>query len=240
MNDLTGLGKVAESVDSVTKELRQLIYEFLSPGTKGAGEYIADKVRYLRFMNSVRAMQKAKVILESMGVDNVHIELRNLVPLIEKCSLEEDDTLIDKWANLIASAVVDKSFSPSYISILSSLSPIESLVLDTISRNSRPIMKMGIYQYYGVELHILVDKSNCVRADLVGVLSNLERLGLILRVFENEPALMFGNPPIGTMQSELIGLTPLGGRFILACDRKLEVGNGIPHIDLSILSTEVI
>ena len=240
MNDLSEVGKVAESVDAVTKELRQLIYEFLSPGAKEAGNYIADKVRFLRFKNAIKAMEKARHILQLHGVSTESIEMRNLFPLIEKCSLEESEELIEKWANLIASAAIDKSFSPSYINILSSLSPIESLTMDMIVKNSRKVMKMGIYQYYGVELYILIDKTGCVRADTVGILSNLERLGLIIRVFEDEPGLHFGNPPIGTMQDELIGLTPLGGRFMIACNRNLEVDTGIPHIDLTILSPEVV
>lgn len=231
MNEIAELGKIA---DSMTKELRQLIYNFLAPGVKEAGYYIADKVKFLRFTNAIKAMEKARKILESHGIYDASIELRNLVPLIEKCSLEETDDLIDKWANLIASAAIDRSFSPSYISILSSLSPIESLVLDIISRSDRKVAKMGIYQYYGIEIPVLIEKSKCVRADLVGILNNLNRLGLVTRVFEKDPALIWGNPPIGTLQNELVGLTPLGGRFMIACNRELNVGNGIPHIDISI------
>lgn len=226
MADIIGL----EPIEKITRELRQLVYELLSPGFREAGLYIADKIKYLRIKNAILAIKKAKEIIENEGVEEFYIEPRNLFPLIEHCSLEENDELIEKWANLIASAGVDKSFTPSYISILSSLSPAEVYVLDTISKNSEQVAGMGVYQYFGVELKILITICGFDRNDIVGILSNLERLGLAIRVFRDEPGLHFGNPPIGTLDKEMVGLTPLGGRFVLACDRGRTCLTGIPYI----------
>ncbi len=235
MDDFTGVSKIIESTDSITKEFRLIIYDFLSPVAKESGNYIADRIKYLRVNNCIKALVKSKKILSDYEVTDYIIETRNLFPLIEKCSIESTEELVDKWANLIASAAIDKNFSPSYINLLSSLSPIESLTLDVIATSDIKACKMGIYQYYGISLIKLIQEVQCVRADMVEILSNLERLGLIIKVFEHEPGITFGNPPIGTTQEEMIGLTPLGGRFMLSCDRKLEIGGGIPHIDFESL-----
>lgn len=73
VDDLKYVSKTAEAIDNGTKKFRKLIYDFLDPGVKEAGNYIADKLRFLRFKNSIKAMKKAKRILYSNGIDNITI-----------------------------------------------------------------------------------------------------------------------------------------------------------------------
>lgn len=134
-NDLTGLGKLAESIEKGTREFRQLTYDFLAPPVKEAGQLIADKIKFYRFTNSIQAMKKAMEMIKAANVHQNSVNLKIFMPLIEACSLEEDDDMVSKWAGLLASAASGGMVLPSFIRILSDLSPDEARIIDYIYIN---------------------------------------------------------------------------------------------------------
>jgi len=216
MEDLLGAGKLAKAIEEGTKEVRQLMYDFLAPSLKEAGNTIADRVRYYRFTSSISTVKKARSKLEAAGFMPGQVDLKTLVPLIEFSSLEEDENMIDKWAGLLASASAGAKSITSHVHILAELSPVDALVLDTISRMAQPAMVIDDVQYYGVTTLSVQEDTRLATGLFQSTLGNLTRLGLIQRVFE-EPAFMFGNPPLGTAAKDMAGLAPLGYSFLRAC-----------------------
>lgn len=104
------------------------------PSMKEIGELFADKIRFKRLKNQIDIFKKTIEIIEKKGVQVRELNLKTLIPLIEKSSLEEEKLLQEKWSNLIAniSSTPENGLEPKLIQTLSSLSSQEARILDFI------------------------------------------------------------------------------------------------------------
>lgn len=216
MDDLAGIGKISESIERGTKEIRRLAYDFLNPSVKEAGQLIAEKIRFYRFINAIQTMQKAKQKLRTAGLPLQHVELKTLLPLLEGASLEDNSDMVEMWAGLLSSASVAGQSIVSFVYILKELSSIDAKVLDVVGRIGKNAMQINNYQYYGIFISDLEVETALNRDSLILSLGNLVRLGLVQRVYE-KPAMTWGEIPLGTGKDEMAGLTPLGAAFLSAC-----------------------
>jgi len=100
----------------------------LGPAANEFGELLGDKVRFRRFKNEVKIFGKARKLVEDNNLDINQLNLKTVVPLIEKSSLEEDEDLQDKWSNLLANMASSpqSGLEPKLVATLSSLSSIEA------------------------------------------------------------------------------------------------------------------
>lgn len=159
-----------------------------------AGLLMADKIRLRRLKNQIAILDKAQKIAKDSNIDIKQINLKLLVPLLEHCSLEENETLQGMWANLISSyANSNNNYeSSAFPFMLSQISPSESKVLEQIYISK--LKTHSTLNFNEIELN------------------NLSRLGLV-EVNKNKDS-MFGNfiPNIGT-----INLTELGKLFMQCC-----------------------
>lgn len=221
-SDVTGLGKLGESIEKGTKEIRQLAYDFLAPSVKEAGQLIADKVRFTRFSSAIKTFERARELLSDAGLKPMSVDLKTIVPLIEYCSLEEEPEMIERWAGLLATASSGSVSVISYVHILVELGPMSARALSEINSKSEMVMEIGSYQYYGVLTHKVRDALGIDQQPFLSITGDLVRLGLIQRVYK-EAAMTWGNVPLGTQENDLAGLTPLGAQFLQSC---LGPGNG--------------
>jgi Abortive infection alpha len=79
--------------------------------------------------------QKAQLIILNLGLDSSDIPLPVLKPLIEGASLEEDESLQNTWANLLANASDARKLLPinaAYSAILRELSATEVRLLTAL------------------------------------------------------------------------------------------------------------
>ena len=112
-----------------------LLKTLFGPSFDELAGLIADQVKLRRFNNQLKIISKAHEKLKENNIDPKHISLKILAPLIELSSLEEDETLQNKWSNLIAYILAgDKEiiFQQNCISILNKLSPDEAILLDRL------------------------------------------------------------------------------------------------------------
>ena len=98
MKDLIGLPK--SIIDSAEKFFGKLLGDSLSE----TGLLLSDKIKYLRFKNQVKILNKAETLLKEKGISPKAINLKILVPLIEYSSLESSSSLQEKWAKLLANS----------------------------------------------------------------------------------------------------------------------------------------
>jgi hypothetical protein len=110
------------------------ISKLLGSSINEFSELFADKVRFIRLKNQIKIFNKTRELLEKNGLEPRELNLKTLVPLIEKSSVEDDELLQDKWANLIAnmSTTPENGLEPRLINTLSSLSSLEAKILDFI------------------------------------------------------------------------------------------------------------
>ena len=99
-----------------------------------AGEWLSDKIRFFRFKSALKTLNKAKEIVDNEGITLKEIPIKFLVPFLEKCSLEDEESeLINQWANLLVSAGSEyKANHPAFVDILSQISSSEAKLLKRI------------------------------------------------------------------------------------------------------------
>lgn len=140
-----------------------------------AGLLLADKVRIRRLRAQIQTFSEVKRITEENNITLREINLKTLVPLLEFSSLEEDETLQQKWINLIvnysdSSQKLETSIFPF---ILNQLSSSEATKLDAI----KDIVEISSKKIELTDIEI----------------SNVTRLGLLERIiiegvtFSSEP-----------------------------------------------------
>jgi hypothetical protein len=123
---------------NLPKQLLDKTDKFLStifgPAAKEMGELYADKIRYKRLKNQVDILEKSMELMERNNLSPKQLNLKTLVPLIENSSLEDDELLQSKWANLIANIASspETGLEPKLIKTLSQMSSLEARVLDFV------------------------------------------------------------------------------------------------------------
>jgi hypothetical protein len=125
--------------------------------------------------NQIKIFSEAKKIAEENNISIKQINLKTLVPLLEFSSLEEDETLQEKWINLIVnySDNSQKFESSIFPFILNQLSSNEAIKLENIKN---------------------VIEISSKKIELTDIeISNVIRLGLLERIiiegftFDSEP-----------------------------------------------------
>ena len=179
------------------------------------------QIRFLRFKSTIKTFARAQELMKDAGFSEPKpVELKMLLPLIEYCSLEDENSdLIEKWAGLLASACSEGLKSYSYPQILSQLSPKEVQALDKLYSilNELTIKQLINRENDWIEFSFypsLID----IYDDIVYVY-NLRRLGLIeIKGDINKP------PTFNITDSQLLlgvggplNITLLGADFIKAC-----------------------
>lgn len=117
------------------KEAIQFVSKITAQPTKEIGALMTDTVRYWRFKNQLKILQKSKKKLQKLGVNPKEVPIKFIVPFLEGCSLEEEESMQEKWSSLLSNAVNPENENyilPSYIDILKQLSPTEAKLLDIL------------------------------------------------------------------------------------------------------------
>jgi len=225
-DDLVGLGKVAESLEKLTREPRELFLRLLGPVADATGELIADRINATRSKNLERLIQETFRRLRESRVNPQPVELKILVPILGYSSVETDDDLVSKWAGLLASAASGERLHPSYANILAELTRGEARLLnlvgnwaaeltavaserkDKVPGHSCP--KESLLERTGFNGHKLLQETGLSKGELSMAMFDLEtRHGLVHFYGQKwEPNL-----------DELwqMRLTPLGEDFIRVC-----------------------
>ena len=122
---------LAKAGAELAETVRKLIAPFLEPVSSEAGLYVAEKIRFVRFQNSLRVLERASQLLANYGINPKAVNLKLLVPILEGAGLEDNDDLIEKWSGLLASAASGGEVLPAFARILAELGPDEAKIPTT-------------------------------------------------------------------------------------------------------------
>jgi hypothetical protein len=122
---------------AVTEAATSFTLRVLGPLAE-ASDLLSDRMRFFRWKSAVKTLAKAKEFADKHGFKPKQIPLKQLVPLIEGASLEEEDSeLVEKWAALIAHASDEPEHKYVFFAqILSSLDGSEVKLLDELWRSA--------------------------------------------------------------------------------------------------------
>jgi len=129
------IGSLIQSKE-ISKDIRTLLGRLFGPAVTEFGETLGDYARYIRLKHLAQILKKVQA---NQDVRDLPPEAIKALPFgdalrtIEAASYEEDETVQDFWARLIANATSpdgDGTIKKVYIEILKSLSAPEAALLD--------------------------------------------------------------------------------------------------------------
>lgn len=129
-------GIIPKDFKVLAKTATGFLKEIINPAAHEVGNLLADEVKFFRFKRQVTILNKAKKYLEEKGVQPGKVDLKTIFPILNEGSLEEDESMNDKWAALLANAVDPEhkvTVQPSFPHILKELTPKEAFVLDRLA-----------------------------------------------------------------------------------------------------------
>lgn len=114
-----------------------LVHRLTGPVCDDIGAMISDGMKPYRAKNLVNALQKTERILREAGLPANAVPTRLLFPIVDASSIEDDETLQEMWAGLLATASQQTdSVSPSFIETLKQLTPGDARHLEVICQES--------------------------------------------------------------------------------------------------------
>lgn len=194
-------------LDTLVEAAKTFLQKVITPPVEELGLLFTDKVRFWRFKNQVAIVSKADKYLKEKNIKTRKVSLKVLAPMLEESSLEEEQSLQEKWVALFVNTVREDSKinTTLYSHILSQLTLEDAQAFQII------------YDYTTVAeetFSVKVDRAIPAR-DLYAknnssaiVIDNLLRLRLIEEIGS-----------AGT-SSKFISLTHLGFSFMQACVKK--------------------
>lgn len=197
--------KIDVTSTAIEKSL-DLVKGFLEKLTGAAieetGLLFADNIKLIRFKNQLKILGKAQKIVADSGINIKQMSLKALVPLLEYSSLEDDETLQNKWTNLLVNFVDsnEKYESTIFPFILNQLSSDEVIELDDIYNKK----ELNLFK---VTITSGMTKSNFIRLGLVEIIINTNQK----RTFSAH---------FNVNNVRRVKLTELGEKFVECCSPK--------------------
>ena len=87
-----------QAVDTVEKTAR-FVDKVFGRSVSNAIGLVGDKLAYYRLEKAIMLAEKLEANLKKKGVKRRYVPVAFGLPIIEKASVEEDETLSEKWAN---------------------------------------------------------------------------------------------------------------------------------------------
>jgi len=208
----------SKALTSAIELAKEFLLAMIKPAAQEVGELLADEVRSFRFNNQIKLLNKAKARLDNCGISPATVPLRILVPLLDTASWEEDDGMIDRWANLLANAANPNSRSNvqiGYVEVLNQLSPREALIMDTLYDYYSETVSKG--QAPAIEGAQLQTTAGIEQREFETAMDNLFRLNLL-----TTGGALLVNPQLGEdfyskRSNTSIQFTRFGHSFVSAC-----------------------
>jgi hypothetical protein len=204
--------EIEASQEEVSEFLEKVIPNFVLEG----GGILSDTVRFWRWKNQINIIKKAKSIVENSKLDKKQVPLKILLPIMENSSLEEEELIQNKWANILANAITaSRDITPNYAEILKELSVLEVVILDQLfdeSNKESDYEKRKQLQFSKQKISEIF-KLSSEQADLI--IENLYRLNLC-----QAPAghgIAVGQYKFALRTTEVFEFTTFGYYFVQAC-----------------------
>jgi len=213
--DKTATADIQGSQDAINKFFQGIVPDFIRDG---AG-ILSDQMKLWRFCKQVDIIKKAQAKIDASGLPKRQIPLKVLVPIIQNSSLEEDESMQNKWSNMLANAATGSvEISPNYAAILNELSAVEVSILEKIYGEVNKELnytKRKELQFDTSKLKSMLSVSD-EKMDLI--IENLYRLNLL-----QAPAghgIMVGEYKYALRTTRIFEFTTLGYEFVRACSWK--------------------
>jgi hypothetical protein len=207
------------NVSGINLGLGRLIGNVVGPPAAQAAGILTDLLGTFRFEMSLKLLARARRKIEEAGLEHEPVgpvSLPKVLPMLESGSVETDESLQDRWAGLLANAVLSpEAVPPSFAEILRQLSAHEAALIDRFFDAVMQIDEPSDWRARRGELPHFGAAVGLEGQALQVAQENLARLGLC-----------FGEPLLGGGESfDSASLTVTGYAFVRACRGPIAVGS---------------
>ncbi|MBC2734165.1 MAG: DUF4393 domain-containing protein [Desulfobacteraceae bacterium] len=226
MNDSDDIPK--EVAKTLTKETVREIGRFLEmvvgEPLKGIGGIASDQVSYWRYINLLKLKDKVDAIHVERAFEGKTLPIppRYAIPIIETASTEDNETIQDLWAGLIANAVDSSkrlSMNKRYIRILTDMEPLDAQVLELLMQDFDLKTKSTPEEAQGLTVSQLSKAAGCSQDEIQMSILNLYQMqcivdysGVTWTELNSKSIFTSTNKPDARFQ-----LSPLGISLLEAC-----------------------
>lgn len=180
---------------------------------------LSDKLKYYRLEKAIHLKNKLEEKIKEKSIkEPKQVNPKIALPLIEQATIEDNEDLHTRWANLLANAMDPKyrgNIKRSYVSILSDMEPVDVLVLDRVIKDyssTKPEEQKNVnFIKAKIAIALSIDDLQCELA-----LRNLIRLGCLKPGVVQGGIFMGGHSISAYKDTEWVGLTALGIDFYKA------------------------
>jgi hypothetical protein len=215
-----------KALESAASEAKSFLHAVLVEPARELGGLLKDQVSAKRYSNLVKIAVSSKRKLEAAGLSPQEVPLKIIHPLLEQASLEEEPSLQDRWANLLANAAAgrtDSGVRQSFAKALAELTATDARFLDAIYDSPPPIHTSFGFHY--VDLHTLYPFSPEVNTlhvripthDMLVSLDSLQRNRLVAATYLSSSGSDTDHPGDIGPAPMFYYVSALGRDFVLAC-----------------------
>lgn len=204
------------------RDFGSFVTKFISGPLEQKKGILEDELKYSRWENQIKLMQKAEKFIVECGLNTQPtnpIPFKLAVPLFQAATLEDDDYLQELWASLLINSSYNESgvkLTRTFIDVLERISSFEARILMKIYE-----LPYGETESSGVITVNLPDKAipkkdkdikeyHLENEEVLFALANLASLGCISA----------GRTIGGGQRFELVNPTILGRYFVRSCALK--------------------
>ena len=217
---MTDAGEIIKS--GAMEKIADLVNKLAGPLAEEAGMMLGDTARVYRVKNWIGTVEKTERLLRDSGRPANAVPPSLFLPIMEASSIEDNETLQEMWAGLLATASQQTdSFSPSFIETLKKLTPDDARHLEVLCQESLKFFKQERLTD-GMEL-VLWAFEDCRHAPAEfnvppGVCADTYvRLGLIRSTYLVDSYLARSGPTVTSEVNSWYEFTEYAVRFLDAC-----------------------
>ncbi len=132
----SNITEAAKSLATVAEKATDLLHKLTAPVCEETGLLLGQRMKAYRERKLHETLEKADRRLRDSGLEPNPVPPKLLLPIIDGCSIEDNETLQDMWAGLLTSASQRADLiRPSFVDTLKQLTPNEAKFLDKVFGN---------------------------------------------------------------------------------------------------------
>jgi len=172
------------AAETTVKEATRFIEMVVGEPMKGLGGILSDRVNLWRYKNLLKQRDIVASIHTKRKLEGKSIPIppRYAVPFINAASMEDDDTIQNLWAGLIANATDPNqrlSLRKVYRRMLSEMEPLDAQVLDLLMRDYDFKTNITREEAQGVTVSELSAAAGCSQNEIQMSILNLYQMQCI-------------------------------------------------------------
>ena len=209
---------IRAAAEAAMKPVADLFEKLIGAPAEQIGGMWTDALKVRRFGRLIKLGKRVKAMLDDAGLEAKHVPDNVSIPLLNAATLNDSESLQEKWAALLANATNPfVGVHPGFVQILANMLPLDAVVMDLVYKKLfATFLQTGNFQLVYITHD---DRQEVLRLAFEngGEVSfeNLVRLGLLMTDLEHSA--------VRTSEGKMLRptyryyMTALGRDFYRAC-----------------------